>query len=265
MGTHSLSLSTFCTPHSIAYGKTARGLAQDLSVWHSEATQILEKWYGDRKEVRRWQRRQMVEALDSGYSTSLIGRGRRLFDPLHDLCRGDAAMHRDFVHFVRCAFNLNGDGHGDDEDGEDHEDGRSLRERQKGGDRKVGDLWRSFMKERRRKEGERSLPGAAWNGAAPLNLNKVMRQSINSPVQSSAADLVVKAMLNLRESEELKELGYSLLLQIHDELILEGPKCNVERAKLVVKECMETPWNGMKRDVVFKVDVKHSDNWFDAK
>ena len=220
----------------------------------------MEKWYADRKEVRCWQRQQMVATLDSGYSTSLIGRRRKIFDPLHDLCGGDVALQRDFVHFVRCAFNLNGDDH---DDGVREHVGSSYTKkgRSKGRQRKMSSLWRSFIKEMRKRDTKREISGS--NAAVPLN--RYMRISINSPVQSSAADIVIKSMLNLWENIELKELGFSLLLQIHDEVILEGPKCNVERAKEIVKECMETPWNGMKRTVIFKADVQHSDNWFDAK
>ena len=76
---------------------------------------------------------------------------------------------------------------------------------------------------------------------------------------------MVKAMLNIWEHKRLKELGFKMLLQIHDEVILERPMENVEEAKKIVKECMETPWNGMKQSIVFKADVKHSDNWYDGK
>ena len=92
-----------------------------------------------------------------------------------------------------------------------------------------------------------------------------MRQAINSPVQSGAADIVVKAMLNIWEHKGLRDLGFKLLLQIHDEVILEGPLKNVEKAKQIVRECMEIPWNGMKQGITFKADVKHSDNWYDGK
>ena len=92
-----------------------------------------------------------------------------------------------------------------------------------------------------------------------------MRQSINSPVQSGAADIVTKAMLNIWENKQLQRLGYKLILQIHDEVILEGPKNNVNEALQIVKQCMEIPWNGIKQTVKFKADVKYSHNWYDGK
>ena len=50
-----------------------------------------------------------------------------------------------------------------------------------------------------------------------------MRAAINTPIQGSAADVVMMAMLKLWESEKLKSLGWKLILQIHDEVIMEGP------------------------------------------
>eukprot|EP00966_Prymnesium_polylepis_P298485 6897574-Prymnesium_polylepis.1 len=49
------------------------------------------------------------------------------------------------------------------------------------------------------------------------------RAAINTPIQGGAADIMTLAMLKLRRSKRLKELGYRMLLQIHDEVILEGP------------------------------------------
>ena len=58
--------------------------------------------------------------------------------------------------------------------------------------------------------------GAAASGA--------LRAAINTPIQGSAADIVMLAMIKLNDSAVLRELGWKLLLQIHDEVILEGPK-----------------------------------------
>jgi DNA polymerase-1 len=52
-------------------------------------------------------------------------------------------------------------------------------------------------------------------------------------LQGSAADIVMMAMIKLWRSERLKELGWKLLLQIHDEVILEGPKETVDQVTAV--------------------------------
>lgn len=50
-----------------------------------------------------------------------------------------------------------------------------------------------------------------------------MRRAINTPIQGGAADIVIAAMVNIHQNEELRKMGWKLLLQVHDELILEGP------------------------------------------
>jgi DNA polymerase-1 len=60
--------------------------------------------------------------------------------------------------------------------------------------------------------------------ANPSALGHAMRASINTPIQGSAADIVMMAMIKLWKSEVLRGLGWKLLLQIHDEVILEGPE-----------------------------------------
>ena len=49
------------------------------------------------------------------------------------------------------------------------------------------------------------------------------RRAINTPIQGSAADIVNSAMVKIAKNKKLKYLGWKLLMQIHDELILEGP------------------------------------------
>ncbi|RLN04838.1 hypothetical protein C2845_PM13G02290 [Panicum miliaceum] len=92
------------------------------------------------------------------------------------------------------------------------------------------------------------------------------RAAINAPVQGSAADVVMCAMLEIERNARLKELGWRLLLQVHDELILEGPSESAEVTKAIVVECMSKPFYGtniLKVDLA--VDAKCSKNWYAAK
>ncbi|KAL5548304.1 hypothetical protein UlMin_003535 [Ulmus minor] len=94
----------------------------------------------------------------------------------------------------------------------------------------------------------------------------VERAAINTPVQGSAADVAMCAMLEISKNERLRELGWKLLLQVHDEVILEGPSESAEVAKAIVVECMSKPFNGrnfLKVDLA--VDAKCAQNWYAAK
>ncbi|CAD6259379.1 unnamed protein product [Miscanthus lutarioriparius] len=94
----------------------------------------------------------------------------------------------------------------------------------------------------------------------------IERAAINAPVQGSAADVAMCAMLEIDRNTRLKELGWTLLLQVHDEVILEGPSESAELAKSIVVECMSKPFYGtniLKVDLA--VDAKCAQNWYAAK
>ena len=94
--------------------------------------------------------------------------------------------------------------------------------------------------------------------------NHALRAAINTPIQGGAADIVLAAMVKLFYSQELRSLDFQMILQIHDEIILEGPEENSEQALHIVKELMEHP---LDNDLIIKleVDAKIVDNWYQAK
>lgn len=91
-----------------------------------------------------------------------------------------------------------------------------------------------------------------------------LRAAINTPIQGGAADIVIAAMVRIKRNEELKELGWDLLLQIHDELILEGPEENAKKALEIVKELMRNPLEEKLR-VELEIDAKIGDSWYESK
>ncbi|KAL5735994.1 hypothetical protein ACOSQ2_030782 [Xanthoceras sorbifolium] len=96
--------------------------------------------------------------------------------------------------------------------------------------------------------------------------NHIERAAINTPVQGSAADVAMCAMLEISKNARLKELGWRLLLQVHDEVILEGPSKSAEVAKAIVVECMSKPFNGENiLSVDLNVDAKCAQNWYAGK
>ena len=94
------------------------------------------------------------------------------------------------------------------------------------------------------------------------------RASINTPIQGGAADVAMMAMNKINDSEKLKRLGWILLLQIHDEVILEGPEETAEEAFTEVLRGMQQPWVlGLpETSVPLLVDGDWKQkNWYDAK
>ncbi len=88
------------------------------------------------------------------------------------------------------------------------------------------------------------------------------RLAINSVVQGSAADLIKVAMVNLQQRIEDESLPAKLLLQIHDELVVECPASEADRIAQVVEEAMT---GAMDLRVPLKVDVGVGKHWFEAK
>ena len=90
------------------------------------------------------------------------------------------------------------------------------------------------------------------------------RVAINTPIQGGAADVVMMAMLKLRRNERLRELGWRMLLQIHDEIIFEGPEESAEEATALVTADMMNPFSSPLL-VELDVDPKVESTWYRAK
>jgi DNA polymerase-1 len=166
---------------SIAYGKTAFGLAKDWQISFEEAERTVELWYGDRPEVREWQQRTKEGARRTRRVHTILGRHRNL----PDINTRTLKAHNE-------------------------------------------------------------------------------RAAINTPIQGSAADIVMCAMLKAWRSEELAALGFRMLLQVHDEIILEGPEAAAPAAMAALVRIMERPFDRpLLVDLV--VDAKVVSSWGDAK
>jgi DNA polymerase I len=85
--------------------------------------------------------------------------------------------------------------------------------------------------------------------------------AVNTPIQGSAADLIKIAMIRLYEKLKTKKMETRMLLQVHDELVFEAPKDEVEAAKKMIVHEME---NAMKLKVPLKVDVGVGKSWLEA-
>jgi DNA polymerase-1 len=90
------------------------------------------------------------------------------------------------------------------------------------------------------------------------------RNAINAPIQGSAADMIKVAMIKINASMENAKSSIKhskMILQVHDELLFDVHKSEVETMKQLVKYEME---NAMKLDVPLQVEVGVGDNWLEA-
>jgi DNA polymerase-1 len=88
------------------------------------------------------------------------------------------------------------------------------------------------------------------------------RMAINAPIQGTAADILKIAMLHLYQALHERNLKSRMILQVHDELVLEVPEDEIDTVAPLVKEIME---GAFQLDVTLKVDVKVGKNWLEME
>ena len=165
----------------IVYGISSFGLSQDLSITRKEAATYIEQYFATYPQVKTFLDKQVEDAKQNGYVTTLYGRRR----PIPEL-KSSNFMQRSF--------------------------------------------------------GE--------------------RVAMNSPIQGTAADIMKLAMIEV--SRRIKEEGYKsrVLLQVHDELVVEAVSEEKENLKTLLKETMESV---VELKVPLIADVHEGKNWAEAK
>ena len=87
------------------------------------------------------------------------------------------------------------------------------------------------------------------------------RNAVNAPIQGSAADIIKLAMINIHQRFEKEQFKSKMLLQVHDELVFDAHKDELEIIKPIIKEEME---NAYKLAVPLDVEIGIGTNWLEA-
>lgn len=88
------------------------------------------------------------------------------------------------------------------------------------------------------------------------------RTAMNTPIQGSAADIIKIAMIRVFKNLKERNLKSRLILQVHDELIIDAHRDEIDEVKKLLKDNME---EAIKIDVPLKVDMNIGDNWYNTK
>ncbi len=88
------------------------------------------------------------------------------------------------------------------------------------------------------------------------------RVAMNSPIQGTAADIIKIAMLKVEKSLKEENLDAKLILQVHDELIIEASEKDAERAKEILVRDMES---ALLLEVPLTVSVSSGKTWYECK
>ena len=88
------------------------------------------------------------------------------------------------------------------------------------------------------------------------------RAAMNTPIQGTAADIMKIAMINVLNELKANKLKSKIVLQVHDEMMIESPLEEVDTVKDILKKCME---NAIKLNVPLIAEVSEAKNWYDCK
>jgi DNA polymerase I len=128
-------------------------------------------------------------------------------------------------------------------------------------------LWREALLEEARRRGYvetlfgRKRLTTDLNSGDGRARSMAENMTVNTPIQGSAADIIKRAMIDVERRIETEGLAARMLLQVHDELVFELPKSELERTVVAVKECMQ---NAGVLSVPLQVDVGWGRTWLEA-
>lgn len=227
----------------ILYGRGDKSVAEGMGISIEEAKQLKKNLYRDYPEIMIFEQKSLEMGEDLGYVTTVCGRKRRLPDLQLDEFEFkwvDAPKSDDVLDFDN------------DVDTEVPEDLckkylRKLKQCRFGQKRKI-------FEEANKNDG-------IWivdNGA---KIADATRQCVNARIQGSAADLTKLAMIMVTSDERLRELGFRLLIPVHDELIGECPKENAKECSLRLAEVMSEAAERILK-MPFKCDVEITREWY---
>lgn len=85
------------------------------------------------------------------------------------------------------------------------------------------------------------------------------RAAINAPIQGSAADLIKLAMIKIQRDLEKNDFESLMIMQVHDELVFDGPETEMEKLEKLVREGME---KAFPLEAPLRADVFIGDSWY---
>lgn len=229
----------------VLYGRGVPSIAEQLGVSVEKAQKIKDAVFKGFPAIPQFENDSLDMAYEEGYVTTLWGRKRRLPDlqlPEFEFKWTDGARPSNDV------LDFDDDGSGEEEVPADtcERYERMLRKSRPWDKRKIF--------EKANKEG-------IWiidNGG---KIADAERQCVNARIQGSAADMSKLAMIAVGKDKRLKELGFRLLIPVHDELIAECPEENIkecsERFAMLMSEAAKS-----RLTIPIKCDVEITRNWY---
>ena len=214
----------------IIYGKGVKAIAEDLNVTKEKAQEIKDAVLSAFPDLARYLDRVVEYGRKHGYVENLYGGRRRLPDlslPEYEIVIKDSSITKEQLEYYKRVYLT-----------------------------KMKNAWGQ--------EEKRVIIEDALKKGIEIKQNggfiaQAERLCYNYPVQSTAAYITKRSMLNIANNERLKELGVFIDLTIHDELIINTPKQYLEEAiKIIKKEFLA---GGVGIDATLRCDIEVSECW----
>lgn len=203
----------------LMYGRGRKALAEQLNCSEEEAQDIMNSVYAAFPKIREYENRAKAFAKKTGYITTLWGRKRRLQDIKKQPYEFD---------FSNSRFNET-----------NYSNYRDLQ-------RNYVNKYSNKLNEVYWKEKEKNelLSMMKNEDGVIVTINtgliaRAERQIVNASVQGSAADMSKKAIVRINEDEELRDLGFQMLVPVHDEILGQCPLANAKKCKELFTYDME--------------------------
>lgn len=228
----------------IMYGRGAPSIAEQIHSTVEEAQQIINDFYKQFPKVKEWTEKTEKDAKVTGYVEDLWGRRRRLPDIL--LPKYTVKSTKTSTEFDPILYTL----------GKVNNSSAALVESYK---KKLSKVKSRNDYQKIQQEAERDGIYIVDNGAF---ISQAERQCVNARIQGGAASMTKVCMRKVFDDEELNRLGAKLVLQIHDEVIVECPKQNAEAVMSRLTYVMKTSVAD-KVQVPFKCDGYIVNCWYE--
>lgn len=232
----------------ILYGRGITSVAEQLKCSKQKAQQIQDKVFRGFPAIKQFDKDSKQMAYEKGYVTTLWGRKRRLPDMQLD------KYEFDFSNYVIEDFDpLSFDNNNIDVIRQEEEE-KAIEYYTKQLDKAYGRVAKEQVKAKAREMGIIIKDNGGFIAQAE-------RQCVNSRIQGSAADMSKKAMILVGNDKRLKELGFRLLIPVHDELIAECPIENAVECKNRFAQLMSDAAKD-RLEVPISCDVACSYQWY---
>lgn len=227
----------------ICYGKGVPAIARDLKITTEEAQNVYDSVMKGFPKFKKWSEDMLKLAKQKGYTTSLWGRRRYL--------KYIQRERFEYSYGINRPINFDPLFDSDDDISDQVSD-------------EIKNYYNKKLEKANYNQRKRIIDEALSKGIIIKDnsgyLAESERQVVNGIVQGSAADMTKRAMVALYNNEELRKLGFRLLISVHDENIGECPKENIRRVRELLNDIMIKANDRCK--VPMRCDAEISECWY---